>query len=90
MINSLAGVLLRFRQCTISIGTDIEGMFHQIRVRGDQDSLRFLRWTNTYEDPPDVYVTCLTTHCVHFEVVNSMDTDDFVMSLRHFISLEAK
>lgn len=32
-------------------------MFHHIRVREkDQDSLRSLWWTNTYEDPPDVYV----------------------------------
>lgn len=36
---------------------DIEGMFHQIRVREeDQESLRFLWWTNTYEDPLDAYV----------------------------------
>ena len=57
MTNSLVGVLLRFRQGTIGIAADIEGMFHQIRVREeDQDSLRFLWWTNTYEDPPDVYV----------------------------------
>ncbi|KAL9975233.1 hypothetical protein ACROYT_G012367 [Oculina patagonica] len=57
MTNSLVGVLLRFRQGTIGIAADIEGMFHQIRVRKeDQDSLRFLWWTNGYEDPPDVYV----------------------------------
>ena len=57
MTNSLVGVLLRFRQGTIGIAADIEGMFHQIRVREkDQDSLRFLWWTNNYEDPPDVYV----------------------------------
>ena len=30
--------------------------------------------------------TCLTTRCVHLEVVNSMDTDDFVMCLRRFIN----
>ena len=57
MTNSLVGVLLRFHQGTIGIAADIEGMFHQIRVREeDQDSLRFLWWTNTYEDPPDIYV----------------------------------
>ena len=30
--------------------------------------------------------TCLTTRCVHLEVVSSMDTDDFVMCLRRFIN----
>ena len=41
----------------IGVAADIEGMFHQIRVReADQDPLRFLWWTNTYEDPPDVCV----------------------------------
>ena len=32
-------------------------MFHQVRVRRcNQDALRFLWWTNNYDDPPDVYV----------------------------------
>ena len=35
-------------------------------------------------------VTCLTTCCVHLEVVNSMDTDDFIMCLRHFINHRGK
>ena len=49
--------LLRFRQGTIGIAADIEGMFHQIRVREeDQDSLRFLWWTNSYNELPYVYV----------------------------------
>ena len=57
MTNSLAGVLLPFRQGMIGIAADIEVMFHQIGVcEEDQDSLRFLWWPNTYEDPPDVYV----------------------------------
>ena len=31
-------------------------MFHQVRVRKqDQDTLRFLWWTDSYDDPPDVY-----------------------------------
>ena len=31
--------------------------------------------------------TCLTTRSVHLEVVNSMDTDEFIMCLRRFINL---
>ena len=30
--------------------------------------------------------TCLTTRSVHLEVVNSMDTDEFIMCLRRFIN----
>ena len=57
MTNNLVAVLLRFRQGKIGIAADVEGMFHQIRVRKeDQDSLRFLWWTNSYDEPPDVYV----------------------------------
>ena len=40
------------------------------------------------EEPQSVGVvsTCLTTRCVHLEVVNSMDKDDFVMRLRRLIN----
>ena len=56
MRNRLVGVLLRFRQGSIGIVPDIEGNFHHICVREeDQDSLKFLWCTDTYEDPPDVY-----------------------------------
>ena len=30
--------------------------------------------------------TCLTTRCVHLELVNSVETDDFIMCLRRFIN----
>ena len=41
--NNLAGVLLRFRQDHTAMVEDIESMFHQVKVREqDQDSLRFL------------------------------------------------
>lgn len=56
MTNSLTGVLLRFRQGSIGMAADIEAMFHQVKVRKqDQDALRFLWWTNSYTDSPDVY-----------------------------------
>ena len=54
--NSLVGVLMRFRQRPVAISADIKAMFHQIRVRAeDQPSLRFL-WRGADRDTaPDVY-----------------------------------
>ena len=50
--NNLVGVLLGFRQEKIAFPADIEKMFHQIRVREeDQDFLRFLWGTNGYDNP---------------------------------------
>ena len=54
--NNLVCVLLCFRQRKIAFAADIEKMFHQIRMREeDQDSLSFLWWTNRYDNPPDTY-----------------------------------
>ena len=42
-LNSLVGVLLRFRDFPIAVCADIEAMFHQVRVtKPDTDALRFL------------------------------------------------
>ena len=42
-VNSLMGVLLRFRKNRIAIVSDIKGMFHQVRCAPkDRDALRFL------------------------------------------------
>eukprot|EP00064_Thunnus_orientalis_P022985 superscaffoldBa00008270_g23209 len=47
LTNKLIGVMLRFRLSPIALMTDIEGMFHQVRVaREDADFLRFLWWPN--------------------------------------------
>ena len=59
--NSLVGVLLRFREENIALVADIESMFHQIKVRKeDQDSLRFLWWPKSMTDSPEEYV--MTVH----------------------------
>ena len=43
MMNSLIGILLRFRQESIAVAGDIEKMFHQFKVREeDRDFLRFI------------------------------------------------
>ena len=57
LLNSLVGVLLRFRDFPIAVCADIEAMFHQVRVtEADTDALRFL-WN--VKDPlygtPDTY-----------------------------------
>lgn len=40
MTNSLIGVILRFRQDNIGLATNVQSMFHQVRVREqDQDAL---------------------------------------------------
>ena len=45
LVNSLVGVLTRFRKESIAIVADIEAMFHQVRVAPrDRDCLRFLWW----------------------------------------------
>ncbi|XP_048587898.1 uncharacterized protein LOC125571976 [Nematostella vectensis] len=54
--NSLTGVLLRFREDNVALVADIEGMFLQVGVREeDQDSLRFLWWDKSSDDPPEEY-----------------------------------
>lgn len=46
LTNSLLGVLHRFRQGSIAFMTDIEGMFHQVKVaKVDVNFLRFLWWS---------------------------------------------
>ncbi|XP_027861387.1 uncharacterized protein LOC114137071 [Xiphophorus couchianus] len=53
---SLLGVLLRFREHTIAVSSDIKGMFHQVRLLPeDQPLLRFI-WRDLQRDtPPKVY-----------------------------------
>ena len=47
LVNSLFGVLCRFRHHPIAIMCDIEQMFHQFHVAvADRDYLRFLWWEN--------------------------------------------
>ena len=57
LLNSLVGVLCRFREDPIAIIGDVEKMFHQFRVEPeDRDYLRFLWWRNADLDKePTVY-----------------------------------
>ena len=56
LLNSLVGVLLRFREQHVGLAADIEAMFHQVQIiEEDQPALRFF-WRNLeLERPPDVY-----------------------------------
>ena len=62
LMNSLIGVLLRFRENKIAIQGDIKGMFLQVKVPPEQrDVLRFLWWRNgEIAGPIDTYR--MTTH----------------------------
>ena len=45
LMNSLLGILLRFRSNTVALSCDIQKMFHQFYVgESDRDLLRFLWW----------------------------------------------
>nr|XP_017209156.1 uncharacterized protein LOC101887079 [Danio rerio] len=47
LMNSLTGILLRFRQYPVALMCDVEKMFHQFHVdHADRDYLRFLWWRN--------------------------------------------
>ena len=62
MTNSLVGVLLCFCQGKVGLAADVEAMFHQVRVRReDQDALRFLWWTNDYSQRPAIMLWSYTS-----------------------------
>ena len=48
LLNSLLGILLRFREHQVAILADIESMFMQIAVKQDQSALRFLVSKNNF------------------------------------------
>ena len=53
-INSLVGVILRFRKGLVAIVSDVEAIFHQVKVvRSDRGAKRFFWWpkANLSEDP---------------------------------------
>ena len=57
LTNTLIGVLIRFRQEPVALTSDIESMFHQVRVNSqDSESLRFLWWPDAdVSKPPQDY-----------------------------------
>ncbi|XP_043977226.1 uncharacterized protein LOC122833589 [Gambusia affinis] len=57
LTNTLVGVLCRFRKGQVAVMCDIKRMFHQFRVRvEDQDYFRFLWWDDgDFHSTPSVY-----------------------------------
>ena len=57
LVNSLVGVLLRFRKEQIAVTPDVEAMFYQVQVAPrDQDALRFFWWQNgNLDSAPNIY-----------------------------------
>ena len=62
LTNKLIGVLIRFRQESVAFTTDIEAMFHQVKVTKEyRDFLRFLWWPDG-ETSQDVQTYRMTVH----------------------------
>ena len=62
LLNSLIGIIIRFRTNRYAIAADIKAMFHQVRVpEKDRDSLRFL-WTDDIHSDADPYVMQMLVH----------------------------
>ncbi|XP_062706457.1 uncharacterized protein LOC134287734 [Aedes albopictus] len=60
-LTSLPAILFRFRLYGVAVTSDIQEMFHQIRIRKeDRDSQRFL-WRAKPTDAPTVYVMDVAT-----------------------------
>ena len=63
IVNSLLGVLMRFRQENVAIVADVEAMYHRVKVYpDDQRLLRFLWWEEGDMNRP--YSTYCMTVCV--------------------------
>ena len=62
LLNSLAGILIRFRIGKIALVADIEAMFHQVRVTdADADSLRFL-WKDEIYSSEEPFIMQMLVH----------------------------
>ena len=100
LVSNLVGVLIRFRQEPIAIVSDIEGMFHQVKVlEADRGALRFLWWRDgdpeneicEYQMNRFVFGAKSSPSCAAFALrstaqANKTDYDDNVINtvLRNF------
>ena len=56
ILNSLFGVLLRFRRGRVAVNADVNAMFSQVVVPADQQPLVAFLWNEDPKKAPDVYV----------------------------------
>ena len=62
LLNSLHGLIIRFRRDKVAIGGDIEAMFHRILVSDeDSESLCFL-WTDDISSDEEPYLVKMVVH----------------------------
>ena len=77
LLISLIGVFLRFRFHRIPVSSDIEKLFHQMKVLEKDRTKFFFIWGEPGSaDPPSTY--CMTVHI--FGAVLSPSTCQFVLS----------
>ncbi|CAB4017090.1 Hypothetical predicted protein, partial [Paramuricea clavata] len=85
LTNKLIGVLTRFRQETVAFTTDIEAMFHQVKVTKEcQDFLRFLWWPNgetseeieTYRMTVHLFGATSSPGCSNFALKRTADDNE--------------
>ena len=77
LLISLIGVFLRFRFHRIPVSSNIEKMFHQVKVlEKDRPKLSFIWREPGSADPPSTY--CMTVHI--FGAVSSPSTCQFVLN----------
>ena len=85
LTNKLIGVLIRFRQESVAFMSDIEAMFHQVKVTKDcQDFLRFLWWPNgdtskeveTYRMTVHLFGAASSPGCSNFALKQTADDNE--------------
>lgn len=84
-INKLIGVLTRFRQESVAFMSDIEAMFHQVKVTKDcRDFLRFLWWPHgdtskeveTYRMTVHLFGAASSPGCSNFALKQTADDNE--------------
>ena len=55
LLNSLVGILMRFRQESIAMSADIEAMFNKVAIAKEKQTVLRFVWRRTPEEKVDVY-----------------------------------